>query len=106
MHSRNGKSPRKGKEQGTLFEKGLINLFGSNERFNNRLDTFFDMDPSVTGPKYIGVVGTIGQYVHGNQPSHHVAYLYDNSGEPWKTQRRHPGPGGLCGNEDMGSLSD
>lgn len=94
--------------------KGLISLFGSNEKFNNKLDTFFDMDPSVTGPKYIGVVGTIGQYVHGNQPSHHVAYLYDYSGEPWKTQQRvrqicdqlyRPGPGGLCGNEDMGSLS-
>ncbi|HOF19964.1 MAG TPA: GH92 family glycosyl hydrolase [Bacteroidales bacterium] len=94
--------------------KGLIDLFGSKEKFNDKLDTFFDMDPSVTGPKYIGVVGTIGQYVHGNQPSHHVAYLYDYSGEPWKTQQRtrqicdqlyRPGPGGLCGNEDMGSLS-
>jgi len=93
---------------------GLISLFGSNERFNSKLDTFFEMDPSITGPKYIGVVGTIGQYVHGNQPSHHVAYLYDYSGQPWKTQERvreiceklyKPGPGGLCGNEDMGSLS-
>lgn len=94
--------------------KGLINLFGSKERFNSKLDRFFEMDPSITEPKYIGVVGTIGQYVHGNQPSHHVAYLYDYSGEPWKTQQRvreicdklyKPGPGGLCGNEDMGSLS-
>ena len=59
-------------------------------------------------------MGTIGQYVHGNQPSHHVAYLYNYSGEPWKTQQRvrqvceelyRIGPGGLCGNEDMGSLS-
>jgi len=94
--------------------KGLISLFGSNERFNHKLDTFFEMDPAISGPKYIGVVGTIGQYVHGNQPSHHVAYLYNYSGEPWKTQHRvrqiceqlyRPGPGGLCGNEDMGSLS-
>jgi len=94
--------------------RGLISLLGSNEKFNNRLDTFFNMDPAITGPKYIGVVGTIGQYVHGNQPSHHVAYLYDYSGEPWKTQERvrqicgqlyRKGPGGLCGNEDMGSLS-
>ena len=93
---------------------GLISLFGSQERFNNKLDTFFNMDPAISGPKYIGVVGTIGQYVHGNQPSHHVAYLYNYSGEPWKTQERvrqicenlyQPGPGGLCGNEDMGSLS-
>ena len=94
--------------------RGLISLFGSKERFNRKLDTFFDMDPAISGPKYIGVVGTIGQYVHGNQPSHHVAYLYNYSGEPWKTQQRvrqvceqlyRPGQGGLCGNEDMGSLS-
>jgi predicted alpha-1,2-mannosidase len=72
------------------------------------------MSPNITPPKYVGVVGTIGQYVHGNQPSHHVAYLYDYAGEPWKTQQRvrqvteelyRTGPGGLCGNEDMGSLS-
>jgi predicted alpha-1,2-mannosidase len=72
------------------------------------------MDPAISGPKYIGVVGTAGQYVHGNQPSHHVAYLYNYSGEPWKTQQHvrqicdqlyRSGPGGLCGNEDMGSLS-
>lgn len=94
--------------------KGLINLFGSNKKFNEKLDQFFTMDPNITPPKYVGVVGTIGQYVHGNQPSHHVAYLYNYSGEPWKTQERvrqvcdqlyRPGPGGLCGNEDMGSLS-
>jgi predicted alpha-1,2-mannosidase len=94
--------------------KGLISLFGGNEKFNLKLDTFFQMDPAISGPKYIGVVGTIGQYVHGNQPSHHVAYLYNYSGEPWKTQYRvrqiceqlyRSGPGGLCGNEDMGSLS-
>jgi predicted alpha-1,2-mannosidase len=94
--------------------KGLIGLFGSEKKFNNKLDEFFTMDPNITPPKYVGVVGTIGQYVHGNQPSHHVAYLYNYSGEPWKTQQRvrqvceqlyKPGPGGLCGNEDMGSLS-
>ena len=94
--------------------KGLIDLFGSNKKFNEKLDQFFTMDPNITPPKYVGVVGTIGQYVHGNQPSHHVAYLYNYSGEPWKTQERvrqvceqlyKSGPGGLCGNEDMGSLS-
>jgi len=93
---------------------GLITLFGSTEAFNKKLDTFFTMDPNITGPKYIGVVGTVGQYVHGNQPSHHVAYLYNYSGQPWKTQYwsrficeniYRTGPGGLCGNEDMGSLS-
>ncbi len=94
--------------------QGLINLFGGNDAFVAKLDTFFDMDVNITPPKYVGVVGTIGQYVQGNQPSHHVAYLYDYAGQPWKTQQRvrqvceelyRSGPGGLCGNEDMGSLS-
>jgi predicted alpha-1,2-mannosidase len=94
--------------------QGLINLFGGNKAFISKLDTFFEMSPNITPPKYVGVVGTIGQYVHGNQPSHHVAYLYNYAGEPWKTQLRvrqiceelyRIGPGGLCGNEDMGSFS-
>jgi predicted alpha-1,2-mannosidase len=92
---------------------GLIDLFDGREAFLARLDTFFTMSPEISGPKYVGVVGTIGQYVHGNQPSHHVAYLYDFAGEPWKTQERvrqvlnlyRTGAGGICGNEDMGSLS-
>ncbi len=94
--------------------QGLINLFGGNKAFIAKLDTFFEMSPNITPPKYVGVVGTIGQYVQGNQPSHHVAYLYNFAGEPWKTQLRtrqvmdklyRSGPGGICGNEDMGSLS-
>jgi predicted alpha-1,2-mannosidase len=94
--------------------QGLIDLFGSNDEFVKKLDTFFEMSPLISLPKYVGVVGTIGQYVHGNQPSHHVAYLYNYAGQPWKTQQRvrqvceelyRSGPGGLCGNEDMGSLS-
>jgi len=93
---------------------GLVKLFAGQQPFIQKLDTFFTMSPEITGPKYVGVVGTIGQYVHGNQPSHHVAYLYNYAGMPWKTQemvRRvmeelyRTGPGGLCGNEDMGSLS-
>lgn len=93
---------------------GLISLFGGNAPFVEKLDTFFEMSPLITPPKYVGVVGTVGQYVHGNQPSHHVAYLYNYAGQPWKTQFRarqvttefyRTGPGGLCGNEDMGSLS-
>ena len=93
---------------------GLINLLGGNDAFSQRLDHFFEMTPTITPPKYVGVVGTIGQYVHGNQPSHHVAYLYNYAQKPWKTQemsRRvmtqlyRTGAGGLCGNEDMGSLS-
>ncbi len=93
---------------------GLIGLLKGNEAFSSRLDTFFTMTPSITPPKYVGVVGTIGQYVHGNQPSHHVAYLYDYAQKPWLTQEKaryimeqlyRTGPGGLPGNEDMGSLS-
>lgn len=94
--------------------KGLIDLFGNEGKFIKKLDAFFEMSPLITPPKYVGVVGTIGQYVHGNQPSHHVSYLYNYAGQPWKTQYRarqimeqfyRTGPGGLCGNEDMGSLS-
>ncbi|WP_282160426.1 GH92 family glycosyl hydrolase [Ulvibacterium marinum] len=94
--------------------KGLIDLFGGKAPYIKKLDTFFEMSPLISPPKYVGVVGTMGQYVHGNQPSHHVAYLYNYAGQPWKTQfwarqiteqLYRPGPGGLCGNEDMGSLS-
>lgn len=93
---------------------GLINLFGSQDKFNAKLDSLFTMSPSEMGYKYVGTVGTIGQYVQGNQPSHHVAYLYNFSGLPWKTQyyTRYicerlykAGPGGLSGNDDMGSMS-
>ena len=94
--------------------QGLIDLFGSKKQFIDKLDTFFEMSPVISPPKYVGVVGTIGQYVQGNQPSHHVAYLYNYAGQPWKTQFRarqvaeemyRIGPGGLPGNDDMGSLS-
>lgn len=94
--------------------QGLIDLFGNKKQFIDKLDTFFEMSPIISPPKYVGVVGTIGQYVQGNQPSHHVAYLYNYAGEPWKTQYRarqvteemyRVGPGGLPGNDDMGSLS-
>ncbi|MCK5776069.1 MAG: glycoside hydrolase family 92 protein, partial [Bacteroidales bacterium] len=93
---------------------GLIDLFGSKDSFINKLDSLFVMSTKVSSPKYVGVVGTIGQYVQGNQPSHHVAYFYNYAGQPWKTQEKthqilntlyQNGPGGLCGNEDMGSLS-
>ena len=92
---------------------GLISLFGETESFIEKLDSLFIMSPEISEPKYVGVVGTIGQYVHGNQPSHHVAYLYNYAGVPWKTQEKvrqvmelyRTGPGGICGNEDMGSLS-
>lgn len=92
---------------------GLVDLFGTASAFVTKLDSLFSMSPEISEPKYVGVVGTVGQYVHGNQPSHHVAYLYNYAGMPWKTQEKvrkvmdlyRTGPGGICGNEDMGSLS-
>jgi len=93
---------------------GLIDLMGGRDDFIAKLDTFFSMSSEVSGPNYVGVVGTIGQYIHGNQPSHHVAYLYNYVGAAWKTQEKvhkimdmlyHDKPGGICGNDDMGSLS-
>ena len=93
---------------------GMVQLYDNEEAFITRLDSFFNLSTDVTLNKYVGTVGTIGQYVQGNQPSHHVAYLYNYVGQPWKTQEKvrqvmdlmyQPGPGGLCGNEDMGSLS-
>ena len=93
--------------------QGLIDLMDGNENFTARLDTFYNMSPIISPPKYVGVVGTIGQHVQGNQPSHHVPYLYNYAGKPWKTQETirkvldlyRTGPGGICGNEDMGSLT-
>lgn len=60
------------------------------------------------------IAGLIGQYIHGNEPSHHVAYLYGYAGAPWRTQARlqqivasqyHPTPDGLAGNDDLGQMS-
>ncbi len=94
--------------------QGLVNMMGGKDRFIDRLDHFFSMSPEITGPKYIGVVGTIGQYVHGNEPDQQVPYLYDYVEEPWKTQSMvrkimsdlyNPYPGGIAGNEDAGAMS-
>jgi len=93
---------------------GLINLFGGNAVFNSKLDEFFSS--SFTNDQHLpsDVTGLIGQYAHGNEPSHHVAYLYNYSGQPWKTQQLvrkimdelyGPGRDGLCGNEDCGQMS-
>ena len=94
--------------------QGLINLMGGRKEFINKLDTLFTMTPDETGPEYAPLYSKIGQYVHGNEPVHHVGYLYDYAGEPWKTQMRiHQimkekylaAPDGLCGNDDMGQMS-
>lgn len=94
--------------------QGLIELMGGRSQFTEKLDTLFTMTPHDHGPRYAPLSSKIGQYVHGNEPVHHVAYLYDYAGEPWKTQQRVSqireemygvGPDGLCGNDDMGQMS-
>lgn len=95
--------------------QGLINLMGGKKEFANKLDTLFTMTPYESGAhQYAPMRSKIGQYVHGNEPVHHVAYLFNYVGEPWKTQKRVNeirnkmygiGPGGLCGNDDMGQMS-
>ena len=95
--------------------QGLINLMGGKDEFVKNLDTLFAMSPNESGSRqYAPLRSKIGQYVHGNEPVHHVAYLYNYAGEPWKTQKwiseirnrmYGTGPDGLCGNDDMGQMS-
>ncbi|WP_287810047.1 GH92 family glycosyl hydrolase [Kosmotoga sp.] len=91
---------------------GLIGLMGGKEAFSKKLDRFFSEDSNVDGPP--DITGLIGQYAHGNEPSHHAAYLYVYANEPWKTQKMvryimdnlyQTGPEGLCGNDDCGQMS-
>ena len=95
--------------------EGLIKLMGGKKVFSQKLDTLFTMTPYESGKRqYAPLRSKIGQYVHGNEPVHHVAYLFNYVGEPWKTQYwvheiRNKmygiGPDGLCGNDDMGQMS-
>jgi predicted alpha-1,2-mannosidase len=92
---------------------GLIKLVGGNKAFTDKLDKFFslkDLPGEVNG----NASGFIGQYAHGNEPSHHVAYLYDYAGQPWKTQMYvakvlnelyNNSSSGYSGNEDCGQMS-
>ena len=93
---------------------GLIQLYGGRERFVKKLDGLFSEGEQLTGRNQADISGMIGQYAQGNEPSHHVAYLYDYAGAPWRTQtivRRvldslyTPEPDGLCGNDDCGQMS-
>ena len=95
----------------------LIKLLGGNKRFISRLDSLFTMnlpDKYFAETEDITRDGIIGNYVHGNEPSHHVAYLYNWTNQPWKTQERvrmilpkmyKPTPDGLGGNDDTGQMS-
>lgn len=90
---------------------GLIELFGGNRPFIEKLDSVFSVK-LVTSQS--DVTGLIGQYAHGNEPSHHVTYLYALAGQPWRTQELirevfdrfyRPEPDGLSGNDDCGQMS-
>jgi predicted alpha-1,2-mannosidase len=94
---------------------GLIALFGSPAHFEHHLDSTFNVTSQMTGENVsVDISGLIGQYAHGNEPSHHIAYLYNYVGKPWKTQERvraimdkmyTTGPDGLAGNDDAGQMS-
>lgn len=95
--------------------EGLKKLMGGDKLFKEKLDSLFTIE--VDREKYqmpSDVTGLIGQYAQGNEPSHHIAYLYNFAGFPWKTQNIlrkimddffHSGRDGLCGNEDCGQMS-
>lgn len=92
----------------------LIKLTGGEERFTQKLDSMFTYVPQSNEELPIFSTGMIGQYAHGNEPSHHVIYLYNAVNQPWKTQQYvsqvmneqyRNAPDGLCGNEDCGQMS-
>jgi len=96
---------------------GLATAMGGKKKFAEKLNTLFTMhlpDEFFANTEDISREGILGGYVHGNEPAHHVAYLYNWSSEPWKTQEtvRHilemqykPTPDGLGGNDDCGQMS-
>jgi predicted alpha-1,2-mannosidase len=93
---------------------GLANLYGDTDNLIAKLDTLFTMDSKLTGTPVPDISGLIGQYAHGNEPSHHIAYMYSFLGAPEKTADRvrqimtelyDDTPEGLSGNEDCGQMS-
>lgn len=95
--------------------KGLAAAHSGNEAFIKKLDSLFTVSSVLTGENASpDVSGLIGQYAHGNEPSHHIAYMYSYVGAAWKTQERvrmivdsmyHDRPDGYAGNEDCGQMS-
>ncbi|UCC72533.1 MAG: GH92 family glycosyl hydrolase [Gemmatimonadota bacterium] len=94
--------------------RGLIELMGGRQAFIAKLDELFERSSELEGTAPPDISGMIGQYAHGNEPSHHIAYLYAYAGAPWKTQERvrqitetlyGTTPDGLPGNEDCGQMS-
>ena len=94
--------------------EGLTAIIGGNDLFEKKLDTMFSLNPLPDEILPIFSTGMIGQYAHGNEPSHHVAYLYNYIDKPWKAQKLvreiletqyKNEPNGHCGNEDCGQMS-
>src|SRR6056297_2427180 len=94
--------------------QGMIQLRGGDHAFTAKLDSLFTVENKTTGRHQVDITGLIGQYAHGNEPSHHTAYLYNYAGKPWKTQQMvrrimtdfyENAPDGLAGNEDCGQMS-
>lgn len=93
---------------------GLVSLFPSEERFTEKLYSLFIVTGDLGAGASPDISGLIGQYAHGNEPSHHIAYMYHYVGKPWKGAERlreimrtqyANQPNGLCGNEDVGQMS-
>ncbi|MCB9251071.1 MAG: glycoside hydrolase family 92 protein [Flavobacteriales bacterium] len=94
--------------------KSFVNAMGGALAFEKKLDELFSADTKTTGRTQADVTGLIGQYAHGNEPSHHIAYLYNYINKPEKCARMitrimneqySNAPDGLCGNEDCGQMS-
>jgi len=92
----------------------LIDHMGGKEKFEAKLEELFTTTDKLTGREQSDITGLIGQYAHGNEPSHHMAYLFDFTDDPYKTQfyvnkimreQYHAQPDGLAGNEDCGQMS-
>jgi predicted alpha-1,2-mannosidase len=93
---------------------GQMKMLGSRERLATMLDSLFNTSSVLHGRKVPDVTGLVGQYAHGNEPSHQIAYEYNYTGQPWKTQSRvrnimttmyRDQPNGLEGNDDCGQMS-
>lgn len=93
---------------------GMIEAYGGKDKFEAKLDEMFSAESKTTGREQVDVTGLIGQYAHGNEPSHHMAYLYNYIGKPEKTNKMvhyiltefyKNTPDGLIGNEDCGQMS-
>lgn len=93
---------------------GLMELHGGRRNFAKRLNELFTTEDKLTGREQPDITGLIGQYAHGNEPSHHIAYLFNYVEEPWRTQELinkintefyKNAPNGLIGNEDCGQMS-